>query len=364
MKISCLKENLKNNISIIERFTGKNINLPILNNILINVKDGNLILSATNLEIGAEISSPCKVIKDGSITIPAKVFSQVVQSLDGNKVNIEEKNSILEIKTEDSSVKINGVSSKEFPIIPRVKKISHSFNIDGRDFVDAINSVLTSVSLSEIKPEISGVYFSVYGDILRVVGTDTFRLAEKKIRLSKKNESVSFILPRNTAFEIGRLGGEGEIKLNIGDNQIEFNFENFFIISRLIEGKFPDYEGIIPKNFETSFEIKKEELIKRIKASSVLSSKLNDITLKLDSNSLKIVTSNPEIGDYVSSFELNSKPNPVIASFNYRYLLDGLESINDESIYFQINSETNPALIRGKDDSEFIYIIMPIKNLR
>ena len=230
--------------------------------------------------------------------------------------------------------------------------------------VNSLTSVIPSVSSSEIKPEISGVYFFVSGEIMKVVGTDTFRLAESKVSLSKKSDSISFILPKNTASEAGRICRDGEVKINIGDNQIEFNFENIFLISRLVDGKFPEYEGIIPKNFETVFEVDKEDFIKKIKASSILSSKLNDITLKVDSNLLKIVTSNPEVGEYTSSLELNSKPNPAIVSFNHRYLLDGLGSINDNQIYFQINGETNPALLRGKSDHSFIYIIMPIKNMR
>lgn len=363
MKISCLTEKLKNYISIIERFTGKNINLPILNNILINAKDNNIILSATNLEIGAEVAFACKVLKEGSITVPAKIFSQVINSLDNDKVNLEEKNSILEVKTEDSSVKINGLSSKEFPIIPRIKKVSCSFNVEEQNLINSIVSVLPSVSSSEIKPEISGVYFSISGENMKVVGTDTFRLAESKVDLLKKADSMSFILPKSTALEVGRIGKDGEVNINIGDNQIEFNFENIFLISRLVEGKFPEYEGIIPKNFETIFEVEKEEFIRKVKASSILSSKLNDITLKVDSGLLKIVTSNPEVGEYTSSLELGSKPNPVVVSFNHRYLLDGLGSINDNVIYFQINGETNPAMLRGKSDRNFIYIIMPIKNI-
>src|SRR3989344_4920998 len=322
MKFACLKENLKRCISVVERFTGKNINLPILNNILVTTKDSSLVFSTTNLEIGCEVSMPCKVLKDGSTTIPARIFSQVIQSLDGEKVSFEEKNFVLEIKTEDSSVKINGISPKEFPIIPRIKKVSNSFFVNERDLAEAVNSVLSSVSSSEIKPEISGVYFSISGNILKVVGTDTFRLAEKKVRLAKKEESVSFILPRNAAFEICRFDGDEEVGVNTCDNKIEFNLENIFLISRLVEGRFPDYEGIIPKSFETKFEVKKDELIKKIRASSALSSKLNDITFKIDSNFLKITTSNPEVGDYTSSIELSSKPSPAVVSFNYKYLLD------------------------------------------
>lgn len=365
MRIVCLKENLKKYVSIIERFTGKNINLPILNNILIKTENNIITLSATNLEVGVKINFPSKVLKEGSITVPARIFSQVVQSLNGDKINIEEKNLILNIKTEDSLVKINGISSNDFPIIPKIKKISSFFGVNKQDLVEAVNSVLPSVAISEIKPEISGIFFSLSGDTLRVVGTDTFRLSEKKIRLSEKYEPTSFILPKNTAQEIGRLEGDGgEVKINLGENQVEFNFEDLFLISRLVEGKFPEYEGIIPKNFETYFEAGKGELISKIKPSSILSSKLNDITIQVESSIMKMTTINPELGEYVSSLNLESKPNPTTVSFNYRYLLDGLESINDDRIRFQINGESNPTLLRGKEDNTFIYVIMPIKNIR
>jgi len=366
MKIISLKNNLKNIITQAERFTGKNINLPILGNVLIESKGKKCSISATNLEMAMEASFPCKAVQEGAVTVPARILSTVIQTIPEENVTLEEKNNILSINSENSKITINGNPSKDFPIIPKVKggkKLNSSF----LSLFDGLKSVIPAVSRSELKPEISGVLFKIEGKKIKLVATDTFRLAEKTLSLSSTEETkASFVVPVRTVEELARLFFEegDEVTVNYSDNQVVFEIGDQTITSRLIDGVFPEYGGIIPKNFESTAFMEKSELIQKIRAASVLSSKLNDIVLKFSGEELTVESSNSELGSMSSKIKLKKfTGKPMNLSFNFRYLLDGLESIPDEEIFIGVSGESSPALLRSQTDESLIYVLMPIRNI-
>ena len=363
MKFSCTKENLEHAFTIADHFTGKNVTLPVLGNILLE-SDGNILtVSATNLEYAVQIGVPGKNMRSGKVCIPAKVASSLIQSIKEEKVDLEEKQGNLLIKTPNRDIRINGVLAEDFPLIPKIKKIA-SLVMDSFSLQKSLEKVLPAVSPSEFKPELSGVFFRVAPKVVSLAATDTFRLAERTVELRKaEGGDFSFILPQRISQEVARVlgGGEEEIKISVGENQVEFQGEDLKIISRLVEGNFPEYTTIVPKKFVTTAFVERNELLLATRASSIFSSKLQEVTLSFSGKKLSITSANTEVGEYKNEIPAAITGEEITVSFNYRYLLDGLNGLDEEEIFFGINSAHSPSLLRNKSEESFQYVLMPIR---
>lgn len=374
MKFTCLKENLEKALTIAERFTGKNVTLPILGNILLETNETALFVTATNLEHAIRIKVVGKTGGFGRVSVPAKIVSSLLQSTRSEKVDLEEKQGNLLIKTDTRDIRMNGIAAEDFPLIPKIKKM-YSLTVDGLSLANSLTKVLPAVSFSEFKPELNGVFFKAVHSSLCLAATDTFRLAESNLALLEKiqNTGVSFILPQKMAQEIARLPAKEELTVSWGDNQILFETEDVEIISRTIEGNFPEYSGIIPKGFEAASFMNREKLVEAVRSSSIFASKLQEVRLNLSRQVLEITSSNPEIGEYRTKLEVQSsgkgflgsvgagKDTEVNLGFNFRYLLDGLAALDDEEVFLGLNSENAPTMLCNRGDDLFKYVLMPIR---
>lgn len=365
MKFSCTRDALENILVVAERFAGKNVTLPILGNFLIEAKKHILTITATNLEYAIQATIAGGASQEGRVSVPAKILTSLIQSTRDEKVDLEEKQGNLLVKTETRSIKINGVPPDDFPLLPKIKK-TFSCPVEAQIFSQGILRVIPAVSLSEFKPELGGVFFQIATSDIRVAATDTFRLAESSWRLSKKRdpeEGFSFILPHRVTQEVGRFlsGLEGEIKISVGENQILFETHGVAVFSRLIEGKFPEYSGIIPKTFETTSFLNREQFLNAIRASSIFSSKLQDVAVTLTRDAVALSAKNPEVGEYATTLSAATTGKDVTVTFNYRYLLDGLGALEDEEIFIGCNAEGAPVLLRNKSREDFLYVLMPIR---
>lgn len=363
MKFTCVTQYLKKALASAERFTGKNITLPILANVLLEVHQDSLLITATNLESATQITLNGTHTGEGRVCVPAKVLSSFVQSIEDEKIQLEEKQGSLIIKTDTRDTRIIGVSADEFPLIPKIKK-SHSITLSARAFCEGIERVLPAVSLSEFKPELGGIFVNISPTSIKLAGTDTFRLAEKTITFEsrKEIEPFSFILPYRISQEVARvLGNEEEVQITIGENQIILETDGCMIISRLTEGNFPEYSGIIPKNFETSCFVAKDAFLNAVRASSIFASKLQEVSTGVKSRNLEIKSFNHDIGEYKNSIPCSPSGKDIMIGFNYRYLLDGLQSVSENEIFFGLNGEQSPSLIKDKSDNSFLYVVMPIR---
>lgn len=373
MKLIITQKHLNKGLSICEKIIGKNLTLPILQNILLTCEKnkGYLKMSATDLEVGIEILIPAKVEDEGTLTVPSKIFSDFVRNLPDEKVEIENKNNQLFITCENFKSSIKTESSKEFPIIPNITE-NNNINIKTSDFLNGLSSVIGAVSTLDIKPEISGIYMQFNKDSIYFVGTDSFRLSEKKIYLVN-DFTEKVILPRKTSDIILKIfeNIDDQLKIEFNDNQIvifndlkEAPGLKIRMISRIIDGDYPNYEQIIPTDFSTSLNVKKDILIKHIKAASIFSSKINDVILKVDpkKQELSVLSSDQEFGNHSSivSGKIDGEEMEII--FNFIYLLDGLNSVSSPDISIKLNKDNTPALISSDQDKSFKYILMPIKN--
>lgn len=375
MKFIIRRENLKKGLSIVGHITSKNINLPILNNVLIRANSGGVELVSTNLEIGIVHKLRGKVENDGEFTVDSKTISEYVNFLAGDNVEINEVNEELKIECDNYKTKIKGESAKEFPLIPTLSGENYCIcEID--DLKRALSQVIFSVSNNENRIELSGVLFSFFGSRLVLASTDSYRLAEKEININWQGEAIEnqkFIVPAKTIQEFLRIisnfsdGDSAEeninqVKIFISDNQIMFSVDSTDLVSRLINGNFPDYRQIVPEKFNTSVILNRNEFSRAIKAAAIFSkSGINDVGLAFKGGKLVVYSSSGQSGE--SRIELpceqNGSDNEIIV--NFRYLLDGLNNISDDQINLKVISDNSPCMLSPIKEENYFYIVMPIR---
>lgn len=363
MKLECGIEKIKNGILQTEKVTGKNLTLPILGSILLIASGKLLKLRATNLSLGVEIEIPAKIEKEGMVAVSgsalAGIFSNIIQN---ENIQLEEENGNLLIKTQKSRIRLKGQNHDDFPTIPLVE--GKSFEIEAPKLIDGIKSVYYSSSLSDIKPEISSVYIHTNGDNLVFVSTDSFRLAEKKIKTKKIEEVGGILIPFKNIPEILRIFGDAKenIKVCFNKNQISFSSGNVYLTSRVIDGIFPDYKQIIPKSFDTEAVVLKLDLLNALKLSNIFSDKFNqiDLLIKPKEKVFELSSKNSDVGENKTCLDAALKGEEISLSFNYKYFLDCFQSINTDSVSVRLNQSSKPMVISGSSDNSFTYLIMPI----
>ncbi len=372
MKIIILKNNLKEGLSVVDRIASKSLSLPILNNVLLSTEDNFLKLSVTDLEIGINYWILTKTEQKGKIATPAKFLSSFISSISDEKIILKTKENILYVGGENNETKINSFDSEEFPIIPKIEKKEY-IEIESSTFCQGLSQVVENASSSQTRPEISGVYISFGKDLMTIVATDSFRLAEKKIFFKKTNNNkCSLIIPQKTIREIVNILSEkeGVVRIYLSPNQIMFEYlikdfsrPKFQIISRLIEGEFPAYQEIIPKKSETKLILFRNEFINKIKTASLFSGKTNEIKLKIDPKKkrMELSAQDAELGENRSSVNCKIEGDETDVSFNWKFLMDGLTNIKSEEIIFELKKEGGPATIKPVGDTNFLYVVMPIK---
>ncbi|OGZ67513.1 MAG: DNA polymerase III subunit beta [Candidatus Staskawiczbacteria bacterium RIFCSPHIGHO2_02_FULL_34_10] len=374
MKIEILKENLKSGLGIIEKIIGKNLSLPILDNVLIDTEDSFLVLTSTDLETAIKLWILTKIIKKGTVVVPAKFLSSFISSLPNEKIIMESKEQKLYVECSNIKTQIQGYNTEDFPIIPKFNN-TEFIEIDNKKFCQGLSQIIDIVSISQNRPEISGIYFSFSKNNIKIVATDSFRLAEKNIQLEKSvKKDFSFILPQKPAREIINIlnSKEGIIRMYFSNNQILFEFPmkeidhpQLQITSRLIEGEYPNYQDIIPNKFKTLITIKRDEFLNHIKTASLFSGKVNEVKLliNVDKKEVEVFAKSPEIGENKSNFSVKIEGDPIEVSFNYKYLIDGLLNIKSSEIIFKISEKEGPCILEPVGDSSYIYVVMPIKSI-
>lgn len=373
MKFTILKDNLTKGLNLVERITGRNLILPILNNVLLSTEKNILKLVTTDLEVAIIYRCLAKIEKEGEITVPVKVLSNFTSLIDDQRITFELKRNIFHLSGENYKTQIKGLDPKDFPIIPKIEE-SESIEMDPIPFCEGINQVIDFCSITQTRPELSGVYFSFNKNQLKLVATDSFRLAEKTLNFEKEGLSAekSFILPRNAARELVNLFSEtkGMIRIYFSANQVMF--ESKFpetdnpqsqIVSRLIEGEFPNYEEIIPKGSKTKIEVEQIKLQNGIKSASLFSGKGNELTIKVEpkKNQIEIMAQDTEVGETDVVIPAKITGEKVDICFNYKFLLEGVSKIKGKEVIIELNGEGGPGMIKSGKNQNLIHILMPIK---
>lgn len=371
MKISCLKENLFNGLQTISKTVSSRTTLPVLKNILLQIDNGRLKISATDLELGIICWVGAKVEKEGSITVPAKLLMDYVATLPEKKITLEYKNNLLHLTCENFNASFTTIDPDEFPEIPTIQS-DKKFTIKTKNFKEAINKVVFATSKDDSRPVLSGVFMESKDNIITLVAADGYRLVEKKISFKNEQEipQFSIIIPFRSLLEVNRIisNADEDLVIQMATNQLLFSTPNVIIFSRLIEGKFPDYKKIIPElNTQTTeITINHNDFLQAIKVNHLFAQDGSDaVHLEFDKTKQKLTisASTNQLGQSDTQLECKIKGKTERISFNAHYLLEVLNVISTKDIHFFINGDANPGVILDPSDKNYIYVVMPVKQL-
>ena len=363
MKFECSTDELARAVATAVRFIERRANLPVLGSILVLAEKGRLTLRATNVECGVELSVPAKVQNEGVAAVSGATLAGFLSNVRGKNVLVTIVGEVLKLETATSQASIKTLPHDDFPVLPRVSA-STSFAVKSGDLVKAIRSVVYCASTSTIKPELQSILLYGEGGKLVTAATDSFRLAEKTVSLRTNGTIPQLLLPARNASELMRLleSVNGETELYYNEHQVSTHIGATYYTSRLIDGAFPNYRQIIPKNFTTEVVVLREDLSSALKSLAIFSDKFLQVSFTIDPARKAILLSsrNPDVGEQTSTLRATISGDGLSMNFNSRYLADSLQAVGGESVRIQSNGPGKPILIRDAADDSFFYLAMPM----
>lgn len=363
MKLTCEQKDLSLALSIVNRAISANNTLPVLNNILLKAEGKKLFFTATNLEIAINYSIEANVQNEGAITIPAKVFTNYVSLLKPGEVTLEVTEGLtLNVKAEHENIKIKGINTDEFPLIPQIEKKDH-FKIAAKILKEMANQVTFSASNNLSRPVLMGVLFEVKNGEFKMVTTDSYRLSEKSTPLKTEIE-VTCIIPARTVSELAKVldDSEDEVTIYTSKNQVLFEHKTLSLTSRLIEGNFPDYKKIIPQENKTLIKIDKDEFMLGVKKTNLFVREHNSgVKVDIASKRMLLETEENQVGEGKVEIpvEVNGEDNEI--ALNAQFLLDVLSQLKDKEVTFEVDGKLSPVTIRPAKGDGYLHIIMPLR---
>jgi len=368
MEIKVLQADLAQALSTVSRAINSSNTLPILGNVLLEAFGDNLKISGTNLEVAICANCQVEVINEGSITVPAKLLSSYVNLLPNVEVTVRADEDLnVALETSQSKSQIKGLKAEDYPTIPDVTG-DVSLSLPAESLLRMVNQTVFACSQNGTRPILAGVYLYCDQESLYFVATDSYRLSESKIG-SKVDSSQGFgcIVPAKTMQELAKtLTGvvDEDVEVRISDLQISFQVDGVLIVSRLIEGKFPDYKAIIPNQKKTTVEVGASELQAAIRRLNLFAKEVNNsIHVEIDSESDSMILSTGEtrVGEEKSEIDVAISGDSNKISINSQYLLDCLQVISTDKILLEVNESVSPVKVLSPSDEDFVYIIMPLK---
>lgn len=361
MKLTVLSDNITQKIPLLSRGISSRSQIPVLLNILLEAKDGKLYLSSTDLEIGIKVGIPANIEEEGSTTTPAKTFLDLLNSLTSEKITINTKDSILEIKTQKTKSTLQTINASEFPKLYEEKGIE-IIKLKKKVINEDFSKILFAASIDPSRQALSGVYVK---PTFTLVATDGYRLSLKQSKIEPKDFKEPIIIPVKILREIISLKEEKEdvlVFISQEKNQVLFEQGDIIIVGRLIGAKFPDYEKIIPQESSITAVFDRNEMFKAVKTGAIFARDAANIIRFLIKEDKIVVSANaPQVGENSVDVEAKVNGGESEIAFNVRYLLEFLNVVDDEDIIFEMTTPTAPGVFKIKGDPTFLHIIMPIR---
>ncbi len=374
MRLSCLQETLSKGLGIVGRSVATRSTLPVLSNVLLASDQERLKLSATNLEVSTNCWIGAKVDQEGSITIPAKLLTEFINSLPAERIDLvlDEASQTLHITCANYAANIKGISAKEFPIVPGLNDGDNIIQIEPDNLKQAINQVTFAAATEESRPVLTGIQTKFSHDTLTMTGTDGFRLSVKTMPLTNSIDHVfEVIVPAKALSEVARVIGDQEEPIQIviteEKNQILFHLTDVDVISQLIEGTFPDVSPIIPKEHLTRTIVDTTNFLKAAKVAHLFardSANIAKLNIKPSSDAqtghMILESNTQDLGDNVGELEVYVEGDPIEIAFNTRYLIDVLSILDNAQVVIETTATTSPGLLKPVGDDTFTHVIMPM----
>jgi DNA polymerase III subunit beta len=361
MKFKVDKNVLIKGIDTIQNVISAKATLPILSNFLLDAQKNNLKLTATDLNIGISCVIPVDIQEPGLITIPARRFSSIIKELSDSEISINsKKNNIVIIETDSCQFKIIGLPAEEFPKLPEFKD-KEVIGLEQAFLKQMLNRTAFAVSMDETRYILNGIMFKISQNNITLVATDGKRLAIDIKKLSKPaTKEINMIIPIKTIQELQRnLQDNAPLSIIIGANQVLFDLGNTMIISRLIEGEFPDYQQVIPAQAENKIKLNREQFLLAIRRASLLSTPdYQAVKFEVFKNKLVLSKSTPDVGESREEVAMEYSGKELLIGFNPNYLIDVLKNLDAETVELEISGSEKPGVIRNDG---YIYIVLPMR---
>ena len=365
MQLEILQENFSKALLTATRFVSTRAQLPVLGNIYLKTEKNKLLICSTNLEISVAISIGAKIKEEGIITVPGRILSELVTNLNPGPLTLKAEKEILEISSSGFSANISGMNAADFPEIPKDSG-KPSFSFPNEVFLQGISQISFAASIDETRPVLTGVLFIFKKDGIVLVATDGFRLSQKRLPLKGVAKERKMILPKNTLIELSRLVTDADeaISFREEENQAIFIFEGTVLSSRILEGEFPDFEKIIPKETKIKVSLDKEDLLRAVKLASVFAKdSANIVRFSLKKDSLLVSAESQLSGKQEGEIEAKTEglSGEFEIAFNYRFLEEFLHAVKGEDVIIGLSSENSPGVFRDPGDPGFLHLIMPVR---
>jgi len=361
MKMVASKESILDGLQKVQSGISTRNTLPILGNVHISAKDGRVQLTATDLEISVQTMFEAKIAREGGTTLPARRLFSIIRELPAAEVeiNVDDKD-VATIKAGSSVFKIIGISEEEFPPVPEFEG-QRSYTLEQATFKRMLVATHYSASTEESRYVLNGVLLSFKDDKLTVVATDGRRMAlyEQQVEFPEASNG-DLVVPNKTINElIKTLGVEGNIKIMAGNNQAAFTFGNMNIVTKLIEGTFPNFRQVIPSQCEERVAVEREQLLNTVRRVALVSDKTSSVTLAFEKNQLTISTISPEVGEASETVAVKYNGKPMAIAFNPDFVIDCLRSLATDEVAIEFSDELSPGVV--KCDAPFLYVLMPMR---
>jgi DNA polymerase III subunit beta len=371
MKVSLLQENLAKGVMMVGRMVASKAQLPVLSNILLVTESGKLRVSATNLETGMNVWISSKIDEPGKITVPAKIFMELVSSLPKETVILETEGEKIKVTCGKFKATVNGILAEEFPEVPSLKSGSkkgvESLKIKTSVFESFIDQVAMAAGVDEARPIFTGVKWEI-GKNIKLAATDGYRLSVKKIKgVSWSGEKKEMIVPAKALMEITKIVSKVDddevlVAVTDKDKQLILALKDVEVVTRLIEGEFPDFEKIIPTTASSTVELDREELTQAVRAVAIFArDSANIVKFKVTDKYLLISANAPQVGENEVGVSVERKGEETEIAFNSRYLLEILSLVKAERLTLSMSGPLNPGVFREVPDQDFLHIIMPVR---
>jgi DNA polymerase III subunit beta len=365
MRLTCSQKHLATALMITNKAVNTNNTLPVLNNVLLKAEGKKLYFTTTDLEIAIDYWIDAEIKNEGAITLPSRLFTNYIGYLKDEKVELSIKDGEeMVIKNSDSTTQLKGVAASDFPSIPPIDQ-EGGIVLEGQKLIRAIHQVVFAASLNTTRPILSGVYFKVEQGILKMVATDSYRLAETSLQPKKVEGDIFRIIPARTLIELSSIlessKKNGDIEIAFSKNQVVFHVDQIRITSRLIEGKFPDYQQIIPKNNTVFIDFNVPDLTLTLKRINIFAKENNNkVLFKVTKDGVVITTDTTQYGGGEVLLKPHVRGGEGCIALNSHYILDVLGNMQDIAV-FALGEKTDPILIRPNKTDDYLYIIMPLK---
>jgi DNA polymerase-3 subunit beta len=376
MRAVCNTEAFGKKLALVSRGVSARSTIQLLGGILLEAGDGLVRLSATDMEISVQTSSPAEVEEEGRVVIPARIFNDIVRSLPAGSLSLEHDDTggTVRLAAGENEYRIRAYAADDFPQLPGFDAEA-AFRMSGELLVETVEKVSRSYSRDETRPVLTGILISFEENRVRMVTTDSYRLSIKETELATTafEGSREAIIPARAMQEVARIfsgSDEEEVEVSLSENQALFRIGDVLFGTRLIDGNFPEYKRLLPTTFEREISVGREELMGTLRRVNLFAQRQTPpvpVSLSFSEGAVEVIVRNGEVGEAHERLPATSEDDFLI-SFNPGYLLDGVSAIDTEKVVFKLNEALKPGLIvpgqngEGEDEPDFLYLIMPMRD--